>query len=173
MLATSGGEPLGVPCGVLEGSRGRKRSGCGGTALWNAVYAAAHLKLSGPAVNKAMLILSDGNDTGSTHSFSAALNKVQQRGAVVYAVKYPDSLSSNASDDNLRRLTDDTGGIFFNLDGEDYSRILSRIEADLRGRYVLGFRPDSTANRAQRRTLKVEVARFGAAARARRDYSGP
>lgn len=74
VLASPDGEPLGTPCGTLL-----KRPLCGGAALWNAVYAAAHLKLSGPAGNKALLILSDGNDTGSRHKFSAALGEVQQR----------------------------------------------------------------------------------------------
>jgi VWFA-related protein len=84
-----GGELLGVPCGATEGSRGRKRPACGGTALWDAVYAAAHYKLSGPGDNKALLILSSGNDTGSTHSFSSALEEVKRSGTVVYAIQVP------------------------------------------------------------------------------------
>jgi VWFA-related protein len=165
LLATPGGEPLTVSCG------GRV---CGGTALWTAVYASAHLKLSGPPANKALLILSDGNDTGSTHHFDAALEEVQQSGAVVYAVKYPDGLSADASSDDLHRLTDETGGILFDPPvGEDYSGIISRIEADLRAHYVLGFRPESTGSDAQHHSLKVEVRRSGATVRARREYSGP
>jgi VWFA-related protein len=164
MLATPGGEPLTVSCG------GRV---CGGTALWNAVYASAHLKLSGPPANKALLILSDGNDTGSTHHFDAALEEVQQSGAVVYAVKYPDGLSADASSDDLHRLTDETGGILFDPPGADYSEIISRIEADLRTHYILGFRPESTGSDTQHHSLKVEVRRSGATVRARREYSGP
>lgn len=164
MPAAPGGEPLTVSCG------GRV---CGGTALWNAVYASAHLKLSGPPANKALLILSDGNDTGSTHHFDAALEEVQQSGAVVYAVRYPDGLSADASADDLHRLTDETGGILFDPPGADYSQIISRITADLRGRYVLGFRPDSTAGETRRHSLRVEVLRSGASVRARREYSGP
>ncbi len=173
LLATPGGEPLGVPCGTLPGEHGRRRPACGGTALWNAVYASAHLKLSGPAANKALLILSDGNDTGSTHSFSAALAEVQQSGTVVYAVQYPDNLSSDASSDDLYRLTDGTGGMLFDLHGADYSGVISRIVTDLRGRYILGFRPESTGRGAQRGSLKVEVLRSGARVRARKEYSGP
>jgi VWFA-related protein len=146
LLATPGGEPLTVSCGALGGTHSRIRPVCGGTALWNAVYASAHLKLSGPAGNKALLILSDGNDTGSTHSFDVALEEVQHSGTVVYAIQYPDTLSSDASSDDLRRLTDETGGLLFDPPGADYSGIISRIAADLRGRYVLGFRPDSTAS---------------------------
>ncbi len=173
ILAAPGGEPLGVPCGTLAGAHGRRRPVCGGTALWNAIYASAHLKLSGPGGNKALLILSDGHDTGSTHSFAAARDEVRQSGAVVYAIPYPDSLSPDASNQDLRRLTDESGGMLFDLRGTDYSGIISRIAADLRGRYVLGFRPDSTAGETRPHSLKVEVLRSGATVRARREYSGP
>ncbi len=173
ILAAPGGEPLGVPCGTLAGSHGRRRPVCGGTALWNAIYASAHLKLSGPGENKALLILSDGHDTGSTHSFAAALDEVRQSGAVVYAVPYQDSLSPDASNDDLRRLTDESGGVLFDLHDTDYSGIVARIAADLRGRYILGFRPDSTEGETRRHSLKVEVLRSGATVRARREYSGP
>ena len=130
--------------------------------MWNAIYASAHLKLSGPGENKALLILSDGHDTGSTHSFAAALDEVRQSGAVVYAVPYQDSLSPDASNDDLRRLTDESGGVLFDLHDTDYSGIVARIAADLRGRYILGFRPDSTEGETRRHSLKVEVLRSGA-----------
>jgi VWFA-related protein len=161
LLATPGGEPLTVSCGAMN------HPVCGGTALWNAVYASAQLKLSGPAGNKALLILSDGNDTGSTHGFDAALEEVQRSGSVVYAVEY------DASSDNLRRLTDETGGILFDPPSADYSEIISRIEADLRARYILGFSPEAAGTDTQRHSLKVEVRRSGATVRARREYLGP
>jgi VWFA-related protein len=167
LLTTPGGEPLTVSCGAPGAHI------CGGTALWNAVYASARLKLSGPAGNKALLILSDGNDTGSTHKFSAALEEVQRTGTVVYAIKYPDPLSADTSSADLQRLTDETGGVLFDAHGADYSAVISRIAADFRGRYVLGFRPESTGSDTQRRSLKVEVLRSGATVRARREYSGP
>jgi len=172
-LLPQGGEPLGVPCGTLEGDHGRKRPICGGTALWNAVYAAAHLKLSGPAGNKVLLIISDGNDTGSTHSFSEALEEVQRSGTVVYAIQYPDAVNGDISSGDLQRLADATGGMLFHLQGADYSDPIARIVSDLHGRYVLGFRPESTSSDSLQHTLRVEVPRPGATVRARRGYSGP
>jgi VWFA-related protein len=162
-LLAPGGEPLGVPCAPV----------CGGTALWNAVYASAHLKLNGPAGNKALLILSDGSDTGSTHSFSAALEEIQRTGTVVYAIKYPDALSTESSSDDLNRLTSETGGILFDSAGANYPEIISRIAADLHERYVLGFRPESVGSEARRWSIKVEVVRSGETVRARREYFGP
>jgi hypothetical protein len=63
--------------------------------------------------------------------------------------------------------------MLLDLRGPDYSAIISRISADLRGRYILGFRPDSTTRETARHSLKVEVLRSGTIIRARREYSGP
>lgn len=56
--------------------------------------------------------------------------------------------------------------------------MISRIAADIRGRYVLGFRPEADGPEAgisgtRPRSLKVEVIRPGATVRARQEYSGP
>jgi hypothetical protein len=81
--------------------------------------------------------------------------EVQHSGAVVYAVEYPDTLQMGDSSDDLHRLTDETGGILFDPPGADYSGIISRIEADLRGHYILGFRPEATGSDTQRHSLKL------------------
>ena len=91
---------------VFPAERWQARTGgnalsAGEQPLWNAVYAAAHFKLNGAGDNKVLLILSDGNDTGSTHSFSSALEEVQRSGAVVYAIQYPDDLSTETPPANF------------------------------------------------------------------------
>ncbi len=93
----------------------------------------------------------------NAHSLSAALEEVQRSGTVVYAVDYPGAFQTNASSEDLRRLTDETGGILFDPPGEDYSEIISRVAADLHGRYILGFRPESSASETRNHSLKVEV----------------
>jgi Ca-activated chloride channel family protein len=166
-----GGEELGVQCGSITGDRGHNRPLCGGTALWNAIYASAHLKLNDGTKNKVMLVLSDGNDTGSTHSFSDALNEVQKQGIAVYAIQYPDSLSTGAPSDELARLTEVTGGQLFDLRTTDFAEAISRIAGDLRGRYILAFRPESTGNDGKPHSLRVEITRPGVTIRARSEYS--
>jgi VWFA-related protein len=160
------GEPFGFQCGTRASEGGRRRPLCGGTALWNAVYSATQLKLNRPQGSKALLILSDGNDTGSTHKLDATIEEVERSGAVVYAVRYPDELSSSDASSGLRRLTTETGGMIFDRPAGDYSEILERIEADLRKRYILGFTPEPSPGR---HSLRIEVPP-GLTVRARRDY---
>ncbi len=81
-----GGPLLGDPCPTKGVRRGRPRAGCGGTALWNAVYAAARLKMKKVTGRKALIVLSDGMDTGSTHSLTDAIEAAQGAETIVYTL---------------------------------------------------------------------------------------
>jgi Ca-activated chloride channel homolog len=165
ILVARGGEPLGVPCTTLS-----SRHLCGGTALWNAVYATAHLKLNAFAGAKALLILSDGNDTGSIHHLDQALEEVHRAGALVYSIRYPDPLSQSAGD-GLARLAAETGGAELAPPAGDYTAAFDSIERDLRSRYVLTFRPETGGEPTHH--LRVEVSRPGLSVRSRLQYFLP
>lgn len=166
------GEPLGAQCGDAVGIDGRLHPACGGTALWNAIYESAHLKLASPSVNKVLVVLSDGNDTGSTHSFAESLEEMKRTGAVVYAVLYPDEMGA-ASSDELQRLSEETGGQSFAFQGSGLDPVLSKLATTVRTRYILGFIPDPTANDGKVHALRVTVRRSGVVVRARSEYSAP
>src|ERR1700678_1035187 len=86
-------EQIGTPEGKLSPLLGpvcRNESfphSCGGTALWHALYyTAAELK---PVTGrKAIVVLSDGIDTGSDVSLNDLVESTQSAGTVVYAIKY-------------------------------------------------------------------------------------
>jgi VWFA-related protein len=159
-----GEEPLGEPCPTLHG-----RSLCGGTALWEAVYAAASVKLQPVSGSKALVILSDGNDTGSIHKLGAAVEAAERADAVAYAIQYPD-LVSGLTSEGLETLAAATGGIAFRSSEAGLEEILERIEADLRSRYILGFRPGSNDDQQGEHRLRVEAMRAGAVVHARTEY---
>jgi VWFA-related protein len=165
ILVARGGEPLGVPCSTLSG-----RHLCGGTALWNAVYATAHLKLSPFAGVKALLILSDGIDTGSLHHLDEAIEEVHRAGALAYAIRYPDPLSQPAGD-GLARLAAETGGAELAPPAGDYTVAFDSIQRDLRSHYVLTFRPETSGELTHR--LRVEISRPGLSIRSRLQYYLP
>ncbi len=163
ILPTIGGR-LGEPCPNL-----RDRSLCGGTQLWDAVFSSARFKLRERNGSKALIILSDGNDTGSLHDLNTALQEVQRAETVAYAIRYPDSEQSGAVSENLLRLSNDTGGLQFDPPRGKLDAVLARVQADLRTRYVLGFVPDSP-DKAKTHQLRVEVTRPGLNVRFRREY---
>ena len=158
--------------------------GCGGTALWNGVYAAAGQKMRWVHGRKALIILSDGLDTGSLHSLSDAIETVQESDTVVYAIKYVDAdltpaqagVSRRAPNRGLERLTDETGGWTFPNPGGQLTDVFARIEQELRSQYVLGFTPPPEARDGRFHKLDVRVARPAArtlTVRARIGYYAP
>jgi len=168
-MAASPGELLGEPCPqhqVLPGVR--LTSACGSSPLWNAIYEAARLKLRPRTGNKALLILTDGFDSGSTRSWPQAVQEVQRADATVYAIQYRSKFGGSFAPD-LYRLVEAAGGACFRAPDGAYGPIVSRIETDLRRRYVLGFRPEKLSGKL-RHDVQVEVTRPLLTVRARKTY---
>ena len=63
--------------------------------------------------------------------------------------------------------------MFFNVHAKDYSAIITRIAADIRGRSFLVFGRKQHGSDIGRDTLKVQVMRSGATVRARPEFSAP
>ncbi|MCC6537171.1 MAG: VWA domain-containing protein [Bryobacterales bacterium] len=148
------GTVLGEPCRKTA-FRDLVMSQCGGTALWNAVWAAARHAMPAEAGRRALLILSDGIDTGSTHTLPQTSAELHRTGVVAYAIQYP--RPSRRSSVGLQRLAEETGGLRFLPPEGSYEPLFARLEDDLRSQYVLGFRPAADAAPAGFRRLEVRV----------------
>ncbi len=153
--------------------------GCGGTALWNGVYASARQKMRWVQGRKALIVISDGFDTGSPHSLSDSIEAVQESASVVYAIKYVDPTVTPASAGitrrksalrGLERLTDETGGYTFPDPGDRLTEVFARIEQGLRNQYVLGFTPPVEARDGRFHKLEVKMRPRGLTVRARIGY---
>lgn len=174
-LARSPGALFGEPCAKESGNLPGVRpiSACGSSPLWNAIYDSARLRLRGLTGSKALLILTDGFDSGSTHSWREAAEAVSQANASLYAVEYRGGFGRNFAPE-LYRLVAGAGGATFRpppekSPGDKYGPIVSRIETDLRNRYVLGLRPERLSGKL-RHEIRVEVTRADLIVRARKTY---
>ncbi|MGD1070659.1 MAG: VWA domain-containing protein [Bryobacteraceae bacterium] len=147
---------------------------CGGTALWHGLYYTAQ-ELKPIAGRKAIIVLSDGLDTGSDISLNALVEMAQSAGAVVYSIKYADPMRfvsisgaiAQAASRGLGRLSRETGGLVFPDPGRHTSDVFSKIESDLRNMYVLGFTPPPEERDAEFHKLVVTTVRPGLVVRAR------
>ena len=169
-MATGAGTRLGTPC--AQRPSGIPAAGpvstCGGSPLWDAVFETARLKLASAPGNHALLILTDGFDTGSTHTWRQAADEAARAQASVFVIQYPSSLGGRFAPD-LTRLIEESGGAWFGPPAGAYAAIVSRLDTDLRHRYVLSIRPDS-ASRKLVHAIRVEVTRPGLRVRARTAY---
>jgi VWFA-related protein len=169
-IAEHSGELFGEPC-PKRPSRvpGLKPSSvCGPSPLWNAVYDAVRLKLRSRTATKVLLVLTDGFDSGSTRAMREAADEVNKVGASLYAIQYESGFGRRFAPD-LYRLTAETGGVWFRASNGSYDQIVSRIESDIRRRYVLGFRPEKISGKF-RHDVQIEVTRPDVSVRARRTY---
>jgi hypothetical protein len=157
-------QPFGEPCPRRQGI-----PVCGGSPLWDAVYDAARLKLRGVRGNKALVLLTDGFDSGSVRTWSEAAAAAQKADTVVYAIQYRSDSGRNYAP-QLYRLVVETAGTWFTAPSGDPGPIVARLENDLRRRYVIGFRPEKVTFGKLRHEVRVEVTRPDLSVRARKTY---
>lgn len=150
------GRPLGpdcIPQGLMAG--GRPRRTCGGSIIWNAVHASA-LKLRDTPGRKALLLLTDGVDSGSDHRLDDAIQAAQEAETAVYAIGVKGEQSTlsfggplrvsrtGLNKEHLQYLSADTGGAAF-LDKRSPEKIFAQIQDELRSLYLFGFSPQGVA----------------------------
>ncbi|HLX45149.1 MAG TPA: VWA domain-containing protein [Bryobacteraceae bacterium] len=154
------------------------RRGCGGTALWHGIYYTARLGLRPVTGRKAIVVLSDGMDTGSDFSLTDTIEMVQTAETVVYSIKYANPLRymslgatiAQAVSRGLERMSRETGGVTYPNPGRRLGEVFSQIEADLRNLYVIGFTPAVEARDGKFHKLEVKPVRKDIVVRARAGY---
>jgi VWFA-related protein len=157
---------------------GRSIRGCGGTALWHALYYTSKIGLKPVTGRKAIVVLSDGMDTGSDVKLTQVIEMAQSAGTVVYSIKYESALRflsisgtiEQAVSRGLERLSRETGGLFFSNPGHRTPEVFEKIESDLRNMYVLGFTPPEDAHDGKFHKLDVKPIRKDLVVRARAGY---
>ncbi len=156
--------------GILLGTQCPARE-CGSSPLWNAIYDTTRLKLGRITGNKALLILTDGFDSGSPHTWRQAADEAERAETTVYAIQYQSKFGGHYAPD-LYRLVEEAGGTWFPAPAGEYDAAVSRMETDLRHRYVLGVQPERLSGRL-RHDIRVEVTRPDLTVRARKTYFLP
>lgn len=131
----------------------------GWTTLHDAVVTSLYY-FRGIRGRRAMILLSDGDDTGSSIPFRDALEYARRSGVMVYSV----GLDVGAANIKIRRkltqLAVETGGqSFFIHEASELSSVYRQIEEDLRSQYLLAYSSDRPTSGGDFRTVKVKVKR--------------
>lgn len=124
---------------------------------------------------RVVLVFTDGDDTGSEAGFRDVLEKALVDEAMIYAIglrsDYFNGVRQVTSrpDRNLRRLAEETGGGYFELQQtSDLAPTFTRVAQELHSQYVIGFTPTLLDGKVHE--LEVRVKRRGMTARARKSY---
>lgn len=132
----------------------------GETALYDAIYLGVEKVARGSRPRRAILLITDGNDTCSRYTFEELKRSLQESDVVLYAIGIL-AFSRNqarAGRTTLKALASVTGGKAFFPDGKsEMIEAFESIALELRSQYSIGYRPvDLTRERTWHR-IKVEV----------------
>lgn len=151
----------------------------GGTALYDAIFYTCRDRLGKDQplykFRRAMVILSDGEDTQSIRTRDQALELAQKTDVVIYTISTNISRRSTTGDNVLRYLAEETGGLsFFPFKVEDLEQSFKNIANELRHQYNLYYRPEplKTDGSYQKIDLRL-LDRKNLKVRARKGYYAP
>lgn len=145
----------------------------GETALYDAVFSALR-ELRDEKSRRAIVVLSDGEDTASNRSFDELLKEAKESSVPIYAIAFTDgNAEATRGLEQLRLLTAETGGFLTIADATKLDAKYREIANDLRAQYAIKYQiADNTAS-GEWRPVKVVVDSPKLSARTIRGYFAP
>jgi Ca-activated chloride channel family protein len=153
----------GVVVGGSQGTPpifGRNNTLAGNTAVWDAVWVASNELFLESAQNtrRAIILLTDGDDTISQVKMQDAIEVAQKADAFVYAIGIGDSYRGGVDEGALRKIADRTGGrAYFPRSEQELREAFAQIQSDLREQYLLAYSPSNKARDGSYREIKIEI----------------
>lgn len=155
----------------------RGLKGEGGTSLYDALWFAAR-DMEGREGRRVIVVITDGGDTTSSHTFRQALETVQMADAVIYSIlvmPITNDAGRNIGGENaLTTFAEGTGGrVFAPGLGPQLDDVFASILRDLRTQYLIGYYPRNVPPSKERfHKLRVQVDRPGLRVQTRSGYYG-
>jgi VWFA-related protein len=130
----------------------------GGTALYDAIHAAYRVSHREEAERRALIILSDGDDTASQLELEALREEALASEVTIYAIGLDVGALTEARL-ALRRLTEDTGGrAFFVKKPKELAAAYQQISDELRSLYQVTYASGNEERDGRFIELEVDVA---------------
>jgi len=134
----------------------------GYTSIWDAIWRTVEDQLGkSPAdTRRAIILLSDGDDTASRISKQEAIDYAVRSEVVIYSIGIRDRDFEEGKLDAgaLRKVSDKTGGRAFIPAGpSELAQAFSQIDQELRSQYLIAYSPTNKARDATYRRVRIEV----------------
>ena len=120
-----------------------------GTNLYDALYDACSERLwqhhESDLVHRAIVLISDGEDTQSYRSLADVIAIAQRSETQIYALTLRPKKKTGAGDGIMRRLAEATGGRFFLASSsQEMQGAFADIEQEMRSQYFVTFQPQQS-----------------------------
>ena len=165
------------PQALADAIRGLRAGG--GTALYDAIYLAAKMKLaegSGSNFRKMLIVLSDGDDSGSVVSREEALEMARRQEVSIFTVstsappvnyrsetrkmQNPCEVMGQEGDKVLEYFSESTGGTAYcPFTTIDVGRSFEAIANQLRTQYTLAYTPSNRLRDGRFRQIAIQCRR--------------
>jgi len=132
------------------------------TALLDAIYYGLNKMKQAKYERKALLVVSDGGDNRSRYTEGEVRAVVRESGVQIYSIGIFDPYAATTEERMgpllLNDISDETGGRLFRVDDvSEMGDIATKISAELRNEYVIGYTPDNDKHDGKWRKLKVKL----------------
>jgi len=164
-----------------------------GTSLYDSLYQALQKVKEGHYQKKAVLLVTDGEDTTSLTRFDKALQDIRESDMLVYSLGIKgaprfdlgtDPLSGNARSSTLNSTTVDmkvlnqfgeaSGGRAWEISesafGKNMDAVLETIAAELRSQYLIGYYPSHPKKDGKWHGIRIRMKNPDYVARGRKEY---
>lgn len=151
----------GTPIGGIASGPGMRRPPIDGTtAIWDAIAVTAGEVMTKNAGQRrrAIILLTDGQDTTSRLMRNEAIDRAIASETVVYAIGIGDSKQGGVEKGELRTVAERTGGrAFFPKKEPELKVAFSEIERELRSQYLIAYSSTNKKRDGGYRKLTIEL----------------
>jgi VWFA-related protein len=148
-----------------------------GTILYDAVFLAADEKLRKEVGRKAMVVITDGVDTGSKITRDKSIEAALKADSIIYSIFYQDVAAygpfggGGGGRGELQRMSSDTGGKVFDVDRRHtLDEAFREIQDDMRSQYAIGYTPTNARKDGTFRKIDVRVSNKDNKVQTRKGY---
>jgi Ca-activated chloride channel family protein len=134
----------------------------GYTGIWDAMWETIdnHIGRGPEGSRRAVILLSDGDDTSSTIKRQDVIDLAVKNDVVVYSIGIRDEAFPEGGLDSgaLKKVSDRTGGrAFFPVHPDELRLAFSQIDQELRSQYLIGYSPTNANRDGSYRRIRMEI----------------
>jgi Ca-activated chloride channel homolog len=139
----------------------------GETRMYDAIYQVCEEKMAAsPGRRRAMVIITDGEDTVSERTLKDVIDIAQRTETVIFAISTKAGglfgvqmgTVDRREDKDLKRLAEDTGGrAFFTAEVIELEKSLAVIARELRSQYLIAYSPSNENFDGKYRKIEVKL----------------
>jgi Ca-activated chloride channel family protein len=150
----------GVVVGGTPPISGTQQTLAGSTAIWDAIWATSNELLSDSAEHqrRAIVLLTDGEDTISQVHMQDAISRALKADALIYAIGIGDRYQFGINEGALKKITEGTGGrAYFPRNERELREAFAQIERELREQYLIAYSPSNKTRDGSYRRVTIEI----------------